>query len=72
MKKGVSDFLAINELDAISKARQIIAHLNYRKLSRLPSLHLSSSFVEPFYDPRSFFLIFILFYVILFYFIYYF
>lgn len=48
---GVSDFLAVNEHDAILKARQIVHNLHWRKESNLPRLHMSELIEEPFYDP---------------------
>jgi len=48
---GVSDYLAKSEYDAIRKAREIVATLNYEKYTKLPSLHFSNKIEEPFYDP---------------------
>ncbi len=47
---GVSDFLAANELDAMMKARQVMANLNWHS-------SLDTQFVEPpWYDPGKQFL----------------
>jgi acyl-CoA carboxylase subunit beta len=48
---GVSDFLAKSEHDAIRKAREVVANLNYEKYSALPIEHLSGHVEEPFYNP---------------------
>eukprot|EP01095_Lingulamoeba_sp_RSL-Kostka_P004047 TRINITY_DN15137_c0_g1_i1.p1 TRINITY_DN15137_c0_g1~~TRINITY_DN15137_c0_g1_i1.p1 ORF type:complete len:571 (+),score=221.77 TRINITY_DN15137_c0_g1_i1:140-1852(+) len=47
---GVSDFLAYTEHDAIWKARNIIANLQWEKRSVLPKLSLSDHIEEPIYD----------------------
>ncbi len=47
---GVSDFLALDEYDAIRTAREIIYNLNYKKLTPLDH----NLFIEqPFYDPGN-------------------
>ncbi|MCB0974191.1 MAG: acyl-CoA carboxylase subunit beta [Actinobacteria bacterium] len=44
---GVSDYLAVDELDAIRLGRQIVADLHYQKLGRRPTLPVT----PPRYDP---------------------
>eukprot|EP01100_Stratorugosa_tubuloviscum_P003582 TRINITY_DN186_c0_g2_i1.p1 TRINITY_DN186_c0_g2~~TRINITY_DN186_c0_g2_i1.p1 ORF type:complete len:569 (-),score=297.49 TRINITY_DN186_c0_g2_i1:13-1674(-) len=46
---GVSDFLAQNEHDALLKARQIVANLNWKKRSLLPKDYFSKYIQEPIY-----------------------
>ncbi|KAG2186850.1 hypothetical protein INT44_003077 [Umbelopsis vinacea] len=46
---GVSDQLAVDELDAIRKAREWVSHLNWTKVGQLPKRHLLSNFEEPLY-----------------------
>jgi acyl-CoA carboxylase subunit beta len=46
---GVSDYLAANELDAIRIGRDIIAHLNWRKLGTAKMAAPEA----PFYDPEE-------------------
>ncbi|CAG8496695.1 877_t:CDS:10 [Paraglomus occultum] len=48
--KGVSDQLAQDEHDAIRKAREFVANLNWSKQGKLPSRHLSPIVEEPLYD----------------------
>jgi acyl-CoA carboxylase subunit beta len=43
---GLADYLAVDELDAIRLGRQIVRHLNRRKLGPPPAV----SFLEPLYD----------------------
>jgi hypothetical protein len=50
---GVSDFLAVNEHDAILKARQVVHNLHWRKKTELPRNHFSEHIEEPFYDPGT-------------------
>jgi len=51
---GVSDYLAVNELEGIRKAREVMAHLHYKKLGQLPPLHFERLAVrEPLYDPGT-------------------
>ncbi|KAL6055091.1 methylcrotonoyl-CoA carboxylase [Balamuthia mandrillaris] len=63
---GVSDYLAIDELDAIRKAREIIHNLHWEKATPLPKTHLLPSIEgrrtaegiigeveEPWYDPEE-------------------
>jgi acetyl-CoA carboxylase carboxyltransferase component len=47
---GVSDFMATDELEAIKKAREIIANLNWQKRTPFPPQHLASAIEEPFYS----------------------
>jgi acetyl-CoA carboxylase carboxyltransferase component len=44
---GVSDYLAEDERDAIRLAREIVAHLNWKKLGPEPAAEVE----EPLYDP---------------------
>jgi acetyl-CoA carboxylase carboxyltransferase component len=44
---GLSDYLALDEQDCIRIGREIIGHLNWRKLGPSPS----SSAEDPYYDP---------------------
>lgn len=46
---GVSDQLALNEIDAIKKARNWIASLNWQKMTPPPSIH----FKEPLYPAEE-------------------
>ncbi|CAG8611234.1 2589_t:CDS:10 [Paraglomus brasilianum] len=46
----VSDQLAQDEYDAIRKAREFVANLNWSKQGKLPSRHLSPIIEEPLYD----------------------
>jgi acetyl-CoA carboxylase carboxyltransferase component len=46
---GLSDYLAADELDAIRIGREIVAHLNWKKLGPPPS----SEVEEPRYDPED-------------------
>jgi acetyl-CoA carboxylase carboxyltransferase component len=46
---GVSDYLAEDELDAIRIGRQIVGHLNWRKLGPAPTLPPD----EPLHDPED-------------------
>lgn len=48
---GVSDQLAVDEYDAIRKAREYISHLNWQKLGNIPLGHLSTAIEEPKYNP---------------------
>lgn len=50
---GVSDFLAVNEHDAILKARQVVHNLHWTKKTALPRNHFSEHIEEPFYDPEE-------------------
>jgi acetyl-CoA carboxylase carboxyltransferase component len=50
---GVSDQLAVDELDAIRKAREWVSNLNWRKRGELPKRHLSSNFEEPLYPAEE-------------------
>jgi acyl-CoA carboxylase subunit beta len=43
---GVSDYLAADEPGAIQKAREIVAHLGWRKSSALPTRHLCGSAID--------------------------
>ncbi|OZJ04132.1 hypothetical protein BZG36_02830 [Bifiguratus adelaidae] len=52
-KSGVSDQLALDEYDAILKAREWMSRLNWQKKGTLPSLHLKGTIEEPFYDPEE-------------------
>jgi acyl-CoA carboxylase subunit beta len=46
---GLADYLANDEHDAIRMAREVVAHLNWRKLGPGPSLPAD----EPLYDPEE-------------------
>ncbi len=46
---GLSDYLAVDELDGLRLARQIVRHLGWRKLGPGPSLSAD----EPMYDPME-------------------
>lgn len=46
---GLSDYLAVDELDAIRIGREIVANLNWKKLGPPPS----SDFAEPLYDAED-------------------
>lgn len=48
---GVSDQLANDELDAIRKAREWMANLNWEPKGRLPIRHLTGQYEGPYYDP---------------------
>lgn len=48
---GVSDYLAVNEYDGLLKARQVVAGLQYSKMTPLPEAHLRGDIEEPYYDP---------------------
>lgn len=48
-KSGLADYLAEDELDAIRIGRQVMAHLNWRKLGPGPSMPAD----EPLYDPEE-------------------
>lgn len=48
---GVSDQLANDELDAIRKAREWMANLNWEPKGQLPPRHLTGQYEEPYYDP---------------------
>ncbi|CAO3664123.1 unnamed protein product [Umbelopsis vinacea] len=50
---GVSDQLAVDELDAIRKAREWVSNLNWRKRGELPKRHLLSNFEEPLYPAEE-------------------
>jgi 3-methylcrotonyl-CoA carboxylase beta subunit len=49
---GVSDFLAVNEHHAVKLAREIVAHLNYEKVTPLPKRYFNAV-EEPLYDPGT-------------------
>ncbi|HEV2365078.1 MAG TPA: carboxyl transferase domain-containing protein [Caulobacteraceae bacterium] len=46
---GLGDYLAEDEMDAIAKCREVMAHLNWKKLGPEPS----GRFAEPAYDPEE-------------------
>ncbi len=46
---GLSDYLAVDELDAIRIGREIVANLNWKKLGPPPSI----DFAEPLYDAED-------------------
>jgi acetyl-CoA carboxylase carboxyltransferase component len=48
---GLSDYLAVDELDALRIGRDIVAHLNWRKLGPGPSKLIGGRAVPPKYDP---------------------
>lgn len=48
---GVSDQLANDEYDAIRKAREWMANLNWEQKGSLPLRHLKGEFEEPYYNP---------------------
>jgi acetyl-CoA carboxylase carboxyltransferase component len=48
-KSGLADYLAEDELEAIRMARDVIAHLNWRKLGPGPTMPAD----EPLYDPEE-------------------
>lgn len=48
---GVSDQLANDEYDAIRKAREWMANLNWEHKGSLPLRHLKGEFEEPYYNP---------------------
>ncbi|KAL1927381.1 hypothetical protein VTP01DRAFT_4010 [Rhizomucor pusillus] len=50
---GVSDQLANDELDAIRKAREWMANLNWEPKGQLPPRHLTGQYEEPYYDPEE-------------------
>lgn len=50
---GVSDYLAEDEAHAIQLCRNVIANLNFRKLTDLPPAHLISKIEPPIYDPEE-------------------
>jgi acetyl-CoA carboxylase carboxyltransferase component len=47
---GLSDQLAIDEYDAIRKARDWIANLNWEQKGKLPPRHLAGQYEEPYYS----------------------
>jgi acetyl-CoA carboxylase carboxyltransferase component len=49
-KSGVSDYLAVDEIDAIRKCREFVASLNWKKQGILPSFQ---SIPPPMYPPVS-------------------
>ncbi|CAG8680945.1 14332_t:CDS:2, partial [Funneliformis mosseae] len=49
-KSGVSDQLALDEYDAIKKAREFIGRLNWQKKGKVPATHLFPRIEEPLYD----------------------
>ncbi|CAG8652590.1 8278_t:CDS:2 [Racocetra persica] len=49
-KSGVSDQLALDEHDAIYKAREFISRLNWEKRGKIPRSHLAPKIDEPLYD----------------------
>ncbi|CAH1759466.1 15148_t:CDS:2 [Entrophospora sp. SA101] len=49
-KSGVSDQLALDEYDAIKKAREFVGKLNWTKRGLIPSRHFSSKIEPPLYD----------------------
>ncbi|KAF0403453.1 acetyl-CoA carboxylase [Gigaspora margarita] len=49
-KSGVSDQLALDEYDAIHKAREFISRLNWEKRGKIPQGHLVPKIDEPLYD----------------------
>ncbi|CAB4376888.1 unnamed protein product [Rhizophagus irregularis] len=49
-KSGVSDQLALDEYDAIKKAREFIGRLNWQKKGKIPVTHLLPKIEEPLYD----------------------
>ncbi|RUS25464.1 acetyl/propionyl-CoA carboxylase, partial [Jimgerdemannia flammicorona] len=49
-KSGVSDQLALDEFDAIRKAREWMSHLNWKKHGPVPPRHLTPSIEEPIYN----------------------
>lgn len=51
---GLSDQLAMDEYDAISKARDWIANLNWEQKGKLPLRHLTGEYEEPYYDAGKF------------------
>jgi acetyl-CoA carboxylase carboxyltransferase component len=46
---GLGDYLAQDEMDGIRMCREVMRHLNWRKLGPEPS----TSFTEPLYDPED-------------------
>ncbi|CDS02979.1 Putative Propionyl-CoA carboxylase beta chain [Lichtheimia ramosa] len=50
---GVSDQLANDEYDAIRKAREWMANLNWEQKGSLPLRHLKGEFEEPYYNPEE-------------------
>ncbi len=48
-KSGLADYLAEDELEAIRMARDVIAHLNWRKLGPGPTMPAD----DPLYDPEE-------------------
>ncbi|KAI9251812.1 carboxyl transferase [Phascolomyces articulosus] len=50
---GVSDQLANDEYDAIRKAREWMANLNWDTKGQLPLRHLTGQYEEPHYDPEE-------------------
>jgi acetyl-CoA carboxylase carboxyltransferase component len=48
-QSGLADYLAEDEVDALGIARDVIAHLNWRKLGPGPSMSAD----EPLYDPEE-------------------
>ena len=50
---GVADYLADDELDALRIGRDIVAHLNWRKLGPGPTLGRSGVVDEPVHDPEE-------------------
>ncbi|CAG8435835.1 6880_t:CDS:2 [Diversispora eburnea] len=49
-KSGLSDQLALDEFDAIHKAREFISRLNWSKKGKIPSTHFLDQIEEPLYD----------------------
>ncbi|KAI9489151.1 carboxyl transferase [Zychaea mexicana] len=50
---GVSDQLANDEYDAIRKAREWMANLNWESKGQLPLRHLKGQYEEPYYNPEE-------------------
>ncbi|KAG1178907.1 hypothetical protein G6F70_001308 [Rhizopus microsporus] len=50
---GLSDQLAIDEYDAIRKARDWIANLNWEQKGKLPPRHLAGQYEEPYYSAEE-------------------
>ncbi len=50
---GLADYLAQNEYDALDKAREIVALMQWRKHTALPAQHLAAHVDEPVYAPEE-------------------
>lgn len=52
-KSGLCDYLAIDEISAIRKCRELVHHLHWEKKGTLPLRHLRGAIEEPAYDVEE-------------------